>query len=332
MKDKKSKEALFNEIKGSLFEYLFARELARISQSESTFLKSISEQYQIVLSQQDRMVREFYPDLIPFLGQMSKKTVEYFLSQFKEPLDSVKLLGKFVNTEMSDEIKEADVIIESNQRQIPISLKLTKESSYVNTKSGGIKSFIKTYFQFDQNQQIQHEFNLFVDQIFAEMGHSLYSEAGLEYDGTFKEWIRRGYSELPGELEEHFRIHIHDFYNKVKMRLYDILLDLYQKQPKVFLDALPALCGFSNTSMGQLTCYHDFSDKGFSDPRVHFEFYKPEIFNQIVNLNSHPGLSYFDIELEDRVLQIRVKSMNKFTSTAMKINCSVKIKRLYSPK
>ncbi|MFY7991912.1 MAG: hypothetical protein ACOVP4_01355 [Bacteriovoracaceae bacterium] len=331
MKDKKSKEALFNEIKGSLFEYLFARELARLSQTESSFLKSISDQYQIVLSQQDRMVREFYPDLIPFLGQMSKKTVEYFLSQFQEPLDSVKLLGKFVNTEMSGEIKEADVIIESNQRQIPISLKLTKESSYVNTKSGGIKSFIKTYFQFDRDQEIQHEFNLFVDQIFAEMGHSLHTEAGLEYDGTFKDWIRRGYSELPGELEGHFRVHIHDFYNKVKTRLYDILLDLYKKQPEAFLKALPALCGFSNENMGQLTCYHDFSDKGFSDPRIHFEFFKQEIFSQIIKLDLHPGLSYFDIELEDRILQIRVKSMNKFTSTAMKINCSVKFKRLSFP-
>lgn len=328
MKDKKSKEALFNEIKGSLFEYLFARELSRASKVEAQFLKSLDERYQMVLSQQDRMVREFYPDLLPFLAQMSKQTVDYFLSQWKAPIQGVTLLGKFVNTELSDDIKEADVLVLSNEAQIPISLKLTKESAYVNTKSGGIKSFIKTYFPFGNSTETQQSFNQFVDQIFSEMSFALFAEVGLEYNGSYKEWVRAGYSELPGELEEHLRSHIHEFYSKVKLRLHDELLSLYKSHPQDFLDSLPALCGFSDQRLGQLTCYHDFSDKGFSAGRIHLEFFRAEAFSSIKDIHLHPALSYFDIELEDRILQIRVKSMNKFTSTAMKINCSIKFKQL----
>ncbi len=328
MKDKKSKEALFNEIKGSLFEYLFARELAISSKLESSFLKSLDPKYQMVLSQQDRMVREFYPDLIPFLSKMSKDTSQYFLKQFNRPISEILLLGKFVNTEVSEDIKEADVIIHTDQEMIPISLKLTKESAYVNTKSGGVKSFIKTYFPFGQTDIFQQEFNQFVDQIFSEMSFALHDEAGIEFDGTYKNWIQNGFSELPGELDEPLRIHIHGFYSKVKDKILNVLQSLYTKYPTEFMNSLPALCGFSDKKMGQLTCYHDFSEKGFSEGKVSLEFFNPEVFAQGISFIPHPDLSYFDIELADRILQIRVKSMNKFTSTAMKINCSIKFKRL----
>ena len=327
MKDKKSKEALFNEIKGSLFEYLFARELACLSNVETLFLKSLDDQYQLVLSQQDRMVREFYPDLIPFLAKMNQETVKYFLTQWKRPIDEVTLLGKFVNTGISDDIKEADVLIKSEGVQYPISLKLTKESAYVNTKSGGIKSFIKTYFPFDESIALQESFNLFVDQIFSEMSFSLHEEVNLDFDGSYKSWVKAGYSELPGELEDHLRVHIHEFYNKVKTRLSKDLQTLYAKYPQEFLSKLPSLCGFTDERLGQLTCYHNFSNGSFSAGRIHLEFFKPENFSEIQEWRLHPGLSYFDIELPDRFLQIRVKSMNKFTSTAMKINCSIKIKQ-----
>lgn len=328
MKDKKSKEALFNEIKGSLFEYLFARELSRQSHVESDFLKSLDTQYQIVLSQQDRMVREFYPDLIPFLAQMGRQSADYFLNQMKEPLLGVTLLGKFVNTDMSEDIKEADLLIQTQNQTIPLSLKLTKDSSYVNTKSGGIKSFIKTYFPFANTDEIQTSFNQFVDQIFLEMSYAIHAEAGLEFDGTFKEWVKAGYSELPGELTDTFRSHIHQFYAKVKTRLHLELTKLYHSHPQEFLNSLPALCGFSDQRLAQLTCYHDFSEKGFSAGKIHLEFFHPESFSKIEKFELHPELSYFDIIFPDRILQIRVKSMNKFTSTAMKINCSIKFRQL----
>lgn len=327
MKDKKSKEALFNEIKGSLFEYLFARELARLNQVEPQFLKSIDQQYQTVLSQQDRMVREFYPDLIPFLAQMGKESVKHFLACWEKPIEEVLLLGKFINTEMSESIKEADVLVKSEGVLYPVSLKLTKESAYVNTKSGGIKSFIKTYFPFGEAEKFQESFNLFVDQIFHEMSFALHEEAGLEFSGHYKAWVRAGLSELPGELEPHLRDHVHQFYNKVKTKLYEMLLSLYKENEPLFVKSLPSLCGFTDQRLCQLTCYHDFSNGEFSAGRIHFETFNPESFSKINEWRLHPGLSYFDIELPDRILQIRVKSMNKFTSTAMKINCSIKFKR-----
>ncbi len=328
MKDKKSKEALFNEIKGSLFEYLFARELSRQSKVESEFLKSLDPKYQTVLSQQDRMVREFYPDLTPFLAKMGQQSAKYFIDNFNENVTGVNLLGKFVNTDLSEDIKEADLVIRTDSNSIPLSLKLTKESAYVNTKSGGIKSFIKTYFPFGDSEAVQASFNQFVDQIFLEMSYAIHQEAGLEFDGSYKEWVRAGNSELPGELPDSYRKHIHEFYAKVKSRIYDELVKLYKSHPEEFLDSLPALCGFSDKNLAQLTCYHDFSDRGFTSGKIHLEFFNEDSFSRIESFNLHPELSYFDIVLPDRTLQIRVKSMNKFTSTAMKINCSIKFKQL----
>jgi hypothetical protein len=45
-----NKEALFNEIKGSLFEYLVARNLASYSGIEGSFLKSLDVNYLNLLS------------------------------------------------------------------------------------------------------------------------------------------------------------------------------------------------------------------------------------------------------------------------------------------
>lgn len=97
-----NKEALFNEVKGSLFEYLMGLRVSRLAENELEFLESLDKNYLNVLSQQDRMVRQFYPDMLSFLGQVSdvsaKKLVEY-LGEI--PSKSV-LRGKFETQSEAD--------------------------------------------------------------------------------------------------------------------------------------------------------------------------------------------------------------------------------------
>src|SRR5690606_42052255 len=64
-----NKEALFNEVKGSLFEYLVAHKLAQSSNIEIDFIQNIDKNYLTVLGQQDRMVRQFYPEMGAFLNE-----------------------------------------------------------------------------------------------------------------------------------------------------------------------------------------------------------------------------------------------------------------------
>ena len=94
------KEALFNEVKGSLFEYLVAKEIAKSSENELEFQNSIDKNYLHVLSQQDRLVRQFYPEMLPFLVEASKMTTINLKKYFQAELKSPKLMGKFSNSSL----------------------------------------------------------------------------------------------------------------------------------------------------------------------------------------------------------------------------------------
>ena len=83
MRDK-FREALFNEIKGSLFEYLTALEIARLNNRELDFLKNLPEHYQQVLEQQDHMTRQLYPELVQYMPLWAKTTAHEFLKTHKE--------------------------------------------------------------------------------------------------------------------------------------------------------------------------------------------------------------------------------------------------------
>ena len=77
------KEALFNEVKGSLFEYLVAKEIAKSIGDELGFQSLIDPNYLNVLGQQDRMVRQFYPEMASFLFDAAKKTSNPLMAFFK---------------------------------------------------------------------------------------------------------------------------------------------------------------------------------------------------------------------------------------------------------
>jgi len=322
--DQTKKEALFNEVKGSLFEYLVAQKLAQASQEELSFHKSLDQNYLNVLSQQDRMVRQFYPEMLKFLNGVSQKTAESISLYFPDNLKAPKLMGKFMNSSLKNEINEADLILTTATGTRPVSLKLNKKNAFVNTKSGGIKSFFSLYFPF-LSTDLQQSFNELVDLEFARMGAELHALHDMDYPGDFSLWTQAGLSELPGELGPQERDVLKAYYARLSKAMHSILTNAKRLDNFQFGQGLAPLMGFGNPEILQVVCFHDF--KSGSDPQINIHPFS-EIKELLDEAKIIPvkGTSSVEIEVGHWNLQIRVKPMNKFTTTAIKINCSVKVR------
>lgn len=323
--DQIKKEALFNEVKGSLFEYLVAKEIALLSGSELNFQTSLDKNYLTVLSQQDRMVRQFYPEMLSFLSFASKKTATALSDYFKSIPSNPRLVGKFSNSSLSTELLEADLLLDVKSKAVPVSLKLNKKSAYVNTKSGGIKSFFQTYFPF-LPEVIQRDFNQLVDLEFNRMALELHSLHDLEYAGDFNLWVKEGFSELPGELDEAARLIIKRYYARIAQSMFHIFEKALLSEFELVKKAIPALIGFGSQEILQVIFFHDFPENINQEIDIH-SFH--ELDREIGNLKLKPfgNIASVEFQIGTWDLQVRVKPMNKFTTTAIKVNCSVRVRK-----
>lgn len=316
-----NKEALFNEVKGSLFEYLMGRKLAQLSGEELKFVESLDKNYLNVLSQQDRMVRQFYPEMLSFLGKVSEASAEELIRYLGETPHSPQLIGKIA------EINEADLMLSSTKGRVPLSLKLNKKNAFVNTKSGGIKSFFEHYFPFIPSST-QSSFNALVDQEFTRMSYELHALNDIEFSGDYSRWVKLGKSELPGELNEAERKILKGFYSRIAIEMHNILTLAQKTDRTLFAKCLPPLMGFSSPEILQLVYFHDFKsgtgDGGWASIHSYSDIEK---WLGEVSLTPFNYTSSVEIQMGEWSLQIRVKPMNKFTTTAIKINCSVKFKQ-----
>lgn len=323
--DQTKKEALFNEVKGSLFEYLICRRLSQLAKEELIFIQSLDKNYLNVLSQQDRMVRQFYPEMLTFLNQVAEVSVQQLIDYLGEIPRHPQLLGKFVNSPTGQEHHEADLLFTTSSETVPLSIKLNKKSAFVNTKSGGIKSFFEHYFSFISGD-VQLSFNKFVDQEFIRMSYELHELNDLDYPGDYSLWVEHNKSELPGELDEKERSVLKRFYARVASEMHRILLEAKTQNSASFRASLPALMGFSSQNILQLVCFHDFKSQRGAEVSLH-SFAQVEKALDHIELLPFANTSSVEILIGDWTLQIRVKPMNKFTTTAIKINCSVRFRQ-----
>jgi hypothetical protein len=324
-KDQIARESLFNEVKGSLFEFLVARNLARVHQQEKSFLDGIDRNYLNVLIQQDRMVRQFYPELGRFLEAVAQSTSLEMSSYLKATPHHPLLIGKLVNSVKKQEWHEADLIVEHEGKPLPVSLKLNKRGSYVNTKSAGIKSFFTQYFSY-VNPSFQAKFNQQVELEFERMARDLHAKASLKWKGDFSDWVQEGHSELPGEVGEENRKILKSYYARLANSMHQILTQAQVIDPLKFEQSLNALLGFSSPDILQVTAFHDFKNNSECEITLH-ELSELSPYRGKFEITPFGDIASVEIKAGNWSLQIRIKPMNKFTTTAIKINCSVKIKR-----
>lgn len=322
MSSPKHKEALFNEIKGSLFEYLVARELARTHGGEATFTKALPPQYLTVLAQQDRMMRELHGELAMRLPRWAKMVAQEIQKSLGDEIyQAVLLTGQLIHTDA--DWKEADIVLQGTTSR-PVSLKLNKRASAVNTKSGGIKSFLTEYFPGTTAAGAQEDFNLHVDSAFANMHAEIHQAAGLSVTTGWQEWARN-YSELPGELPDELRAVLHAFYADLSNKLGVALRDVAINEPAVFQRGLMRVVGFGLPELVQVVCFHDANGAHPEEIDVRLHTYaEAQQHVQACQWKDQREVSFSSIQLGDWQLDVRIKPMNKFTTTAIKINCAVK--------
>lgn len=321
------KQALLNEYKGNLFEYLIAFQLARSCNLEKEFLTSLSEDMRNMLRIQECYIRENFPHLLqdlPLLADMLLRELMQYLEPSK--ITSVDIIGKIAGASHRGGFAEADMVVEQKEMSIPVSIKLSKAKAFVNTKSGGIKSFLKKYFPGEKAIELQTNLNKFVDESFHSMGFRLHEMAGLEYPMHFQDWVSRGYSELPGKLNPEYKEIVHELYYAIIQKLHKMMLELQKNDPVHFARGVLPLIGVGDVNLLQATCFYNSCKGNYILDQILIE--RGEDICQEVEANVvsdyRQGLAHFEIQLKNRILQIRIKPMNKFTAASFKVNCSVK--------
>jgi len=328
------KEAILNEFKGNLFEFLVAQGLARKSEVEHQFLLDLPADFKERLGSYEEMIRTHEPRLLVKLPTLAGVTVQKIWEEISAAykFDQWHVIGKMVATNDNDLWNETDIVgtyltEEGEKKKLALSLKLTKDHSFVNTKSAGVKSFLAKYFSSfgAMSVRFQAELNQEVDESFLVMGHRLYTLADLDWKGQFDSRWAQQYTELPGELPSEMRTIVHENYYRVALKLRSLLEELQKENPKTFFDSLYALCGFGHAEIVQVNCFHqDYELKNISIKRFADLFEIKEKKCTILPIKDLS--SSVDIQIGKVVLQVRVKPMNKFTTAAYKINCSIKVK------
>lgn len=328
-------ESLLNECKGNLFEFLVAQTLSRRFGGEDLFLLSLPRDFRARLQFYEETIRQHDLELLrnlPLLAQSVADQLERHPIFSKKSKFSFSVIGKMVATNDNSLWNETDIVAieEWGQGQTKkhfISLKLTKDHSYTNTKSAGIKSFIEKYFSAftDLAPVYQMKLNKEVDESFHMMGHKLYLMSDMEFGGVFDQRWSELHTELPGELSSEMKEVVHANYYRVAQRIREYLGILFQQDPEKFYLSLHALCGFGNPDIVQVHCFHQSSQLKDIVIKTHVDLFANDPHEiELKELTS--GAASFDVVFQKFVLQIRVKPMNKFTTAAYKINCSIKMK------
>lgn len=333
-------EALVNEYKGHLFEYLVAAELSRVLGIETAFLEHFGGQAKDRLIYYEQWLKDFDRALIAQLQNWSRQVVldlkesDSFTLVFLSNWTHIFLLGKD-SQGTGHQFGEADILLQTNEgKSLGLSLKLYKDQGAINTKSAGLKSFLTKYFApFETVQIDQKILDDKCSEIFYELAEDFYEMAGLTATSAKpfgEDWIQAGLEVLPGKLPKVFQERLYQSYFERITPLKNFLMSYALKDSVLFANCLKPLCGFASENLIQLNARH------FSDGKLQTEILTFQALNETLKDfrfiddnqdNDQSSIkSSFAIDLGSRVLQIRLKPMNQFIQEAYKINCSLKRK------
>lgn len=317
MLNSKQKEALLNEYKGNLFEYLVGQFIAQQFHKEEQFHRDLLPEFKKRLEQYENELRELDPSLIKFLIKSAQTTSSKIVEDLRIKPQQIFVTGKTTHE------GECDLfMVDEFNQNLSVSLKLAKAKSYVNTKSGGTKSFIETYFAHDQAKQIQQKLNELIDSAFINFGQKLYDEEGLGNFDQFVKWREQNLTELPGELIGKNKENLLLYYDQVIAAFETELTKMAKEQRQFFEDQLPALLGFAGNIGLQVIA--EYEDDHITKVRIINAFDAKNSIKDYHFSRSSEAKSSFSINFPEFILQIRMKPMNKFTAGSMKVNCSVK--------
>lgn len=322
------KEAYLNEYKGNLFEYLVGRSLAEESGSlvnfDCQFNPDLRQRYIDYQRDLHLLDRELYK-VLPSLAQDTARFLFQELELTKNL--SIKVIGRLEASRGGIAQNEADILIKDYSFVYPVSLKFAKSGASVNTKSGGVKSFLTKYFHsiescFFYQHQLSHLFDVHYAQFCREL-HERHDLALNDRFGTT--WKEAGLPVLPGDLDQEDSKTLQDFYYLLSRQLFETMNKLLQANPAQFRQSVLNLIGFSDESVIQTFCFYHHRQGRYCLDEIEIDHLRKSDPTQFIDIvPPKNGRSAFKILLSDRELDIRIKPMNKFVSGSFKINCGVK--------
>lgn len=319
-------EALINEFKGNLFEYLVGVKLAQAISAEADFLQSIDPQLLSRLRAYEDWLWQHDSDLATQLPRLAEAACTELKSKLSDSYSGVRVIGKLAGGSHDDTFGEADLLLLKDGAVVfPISLKLCRRGAYVNTKSAGIRSFLSKYFSLNLDQE---RLNHLLDESFSELAQALHVRHGLEERSSFgEEWKNAGLPLLPGELNSEDQKLLHEHYARIISIVYEAIAKEFKTNRSDLIHSLAALLGFQNSKLIQMTCFHhDEKSQRYQLDRLHIVSGEERLgsLNDMTLLAPKPEQASFTLAFRWGNLQIRVKPMNKFIQAAMKVNCSVR--------
>jgi hypothetical protein len=316
-------DALVNEYKGVVFEILVAQcFLRRVNQLPLLF-DQCNESILMRATHYEQHLRKYSLNILAALEILAAKLAAEMEEMSHAPFSKIYLCGKDHSTD------EADFLLTSVKGDVfPISVKLCKEHSFVNTKSGGILSFLETYFyspveQLEMNSKISILFSTFAQNFQQQHGLMTSDNAQeLEHLMDFSHWIENEGELLPGHLNEEQRIILLEYYHCCAELLYESVIKLFQTG-KISENHWRVLCGHSHKQIRTYTVFHKGVEH-YELTRMVKESGESTDFTPQRILPFQKNQAYFVVEFVHKVLQIRVKPMRTFTTKGLKINCGVK--------
>lgn len=311
----KAKNALLNEYKGYLFEFLVTKELRKIfnlSAIEAILRESDFE----MLSQQESFVRNQFPELLLKLPALAKATADRVYTSLNiADVNDVIIVGKQNTSLQDDSFSEEDIRIITSNGSLSISLKLAKHGIATNTKSSGVLSFFEKNFS---KPEMQNDFNEFIDLRFEEMARDLHEIMEIDYRPGFKNWKANKLPELPGQINAEASERLKQYYEVLAQKLCENIEKLSGEDN--FADTLLPLTGLSQQNLVQVVC-----------------FYQKEYELKEVKIKSSQSLGRVEkiehkkssviLTLAKLELHLRIKPMNLFTTKAYKINSAVNFRQ-----
>lgn len=336
----KIREAYLNEYKGILFEFMVANHCTQ-NKNINLFYQQFPSDFLKRLYFAEEQIRNQDLALYSFLNEASFLTAQKILALTGSHVVTVTLLGKLFSDHRDFNKKNKELIpIEADMalvvsegeslviKKYYISLKFCKNQSFVNTKSGGLKTFISKYFYaFPEALNFQKKINQLSLEYYSLMVKELHQLAGLKNQGLyFSAEYKSLYSELPGGVPKEFQNVIFSYYHRCILMIEEVFHSMAQSNFELFTALLTPLCGISSPDLIQAKCFYHKAQGQYSLSTIqidHFEGLKDDLkqasFAQAKN--SH---SSFELILPHKTLQIRLKPMNVYTTMALKVNCSIK--------
>lgn len=325
-------ESLLNEVRGNLFEYLIASNLAQRyglshefnSVQEPNLVQQLQDYQNYLLQEKSELLSQ----LVSLSRPCAQDLFSYLSSHHKNlSIKNVLVLGK-VQSDLSKLYEEADILVQNGGDQaLGISLKMINHRGSINTKSGGARSFIEKYFnQISLSSESQKEFNSCIDESFERMSQRVCDILGIDYFGqNNSDWRDELESRLPGQQIPEVREIIHESYQKMAIKLFEIFHQLLNQNREEFLSGLVSLCGIS--SKNNISAIFQYKEDYVLHDSHFLDFNSVKCFIESGSLqNDAPKKSSFDYSTDRFDLMIRIKPMNEFTVPSYKINCSLKLK------